>query len=129
MSQKKFVIVGGGLTGLCLAHYLHKQNQQVILLEASDRLGGRYRSDATELAFIPPSESAVSALEWLKTISPTGVTWTESDHQPLYHESYEWKNFLGFGDFPSTVVNELAFFNQNRQIVMEPGFDHVTRAL
>lgn len=35
------VIVGAGLTGLCLAHYLRDTELDIVILEARDRLGGR----------------------------------------------------------------------------------------
>ena len=37
------IIIGGGLTGLLLTHQLHRAGQSVILLEARETLGGRYR--------------------------------------------------------------------------------------
>ncbi|KAB7727385.1 FAD-dependent oxidoreductase [Rudanella paleaurantiibacter] len=40
-STKSVIIVGGGLSGLCLAYLLKKQNVPVTIFEASDRLGGR----------------------------------------------------------------------------------------
>ncbi|GLO65613.1 protoporphyrinogen oxidase [Oceanobacillus sp. E9] len=45
--NKKVVIVGGGITGLSAAYYLHKEKQEqeipidITLVEASDRVGGR----------------------------------------------------------------------------------------
>lgn len=35
------IIIGGGLSGLCAAYRLHRQNLPFLLLEARDRLGGR----------------------------------------------------------------------------------------
>ncbi len=40
-STKRVLIVGGGLSGLALAHHLHKKNVAVTILEAAPRLGGR----------------------------------------------------------------------------------------
>ena len=39
--KSDIIIIGAGLTGLCLAYYLRKRNKKVIVLEARDRLGGR----------------------------------------------------------------------------------------
>jgi glycine/D-amino acid oxidase-like deaminating enzyme len=125
----KVVIVGGGLTGLCLTHQLHKFGHEVVLLEASEKLGGRFRHDNADLNFMLPSDESLRALEWLKLISPTPISWEEFDLQPTFFESHQWQPFLGFGDFPSSVVDELSIFTQSRQWQLNPGFEQVTRAL
>ena len=47
------VIVGGGLSGLALAHALHMQGRPFSLFEARDRLGGRILSVPSEMAGMP----------------------------------------------------------------------------
>src|SRR5699024_9900803 len=50
MTKKKIVVVGGGITGLTAAYYLKKDIEadrlpyEVILIEASDRLGGKIQT-------------------------------------------------------------------------------------
>lgn len=39
------IIVGGGIAGLTAAHYLHSQGKKVLVLEATDRVGGRIKTD------------------------------------------------------------------------------------
>lgn len=46
--KQDVVIVGAGLSGLCCARELHKQGVSFILLESSDRIGGRIRTDLVE---------------------------------------------------------------------------------
>lgn len=47
-NEHAIVIVGGGLAGLCAAHRLNFENDDFVLLEARDRLGGRiYTADET----------------------------------------------------------------------------------
>lgn len=43
--QSKIVIIGGGIAGLTAAVYLHKQGKEVLIMEASDRVGGRIKTD------------------------------------------------------------------------------------
>ncbi len=44
-NSKDIVIVGGGLAGLTCAVILHRAGQKVKLLEATDRVGGRIKTD------------------------------------------------------------------------------------
>ena len=39
------IIIGGGLAGLTAAHQLHQKGVDFLLLEASDRIGGRIKTD------------------------------------------------------------------------------------
>lgn len=125
----KIAIIGGGLTGLCLAHQLHKNSHEVILLEASEKLGGRFRHETGDLNFVPASDEALQTLEWLKAISPTPVQWNEVELQPTFFESGHWQSFLGFGDFPSKVVDELSMYTQSKYWQITPGLEQVTRAM
>ncbi|MEL6823350.1 MAG: FAD-dependent oxidoreductase, partial [Calditrichota bacterium] len=45
MSNSDVIIIGGGLAGLCCAKKLHDNNISFQILEASDRVGGRVRTD------------------------------------------------------------------------------------
>lgn len=47
-TQSPIVIVGGGLAGLAAATELNRRGDPFVLLEASDRWGGRLRSDRVE---------------------------------------------------------------------------------
>lgn len=60
-------IIGGGLTGLCLAYFLKQRNRSVQLLEARPRLGGR----------IYTHQSPTTAPQEM------GATWLGSKHQEL----------------------------------------------
>lgn len=46
--QRDVIIVGAGLAGLSAAVHLHRQGRKVLLLEASDRAGGRIKTDSHE---------------------------------------------------------------------------------
>jgi protoporphyrinogen/coproporphyrinogen III oxidase len=48
--EKQVIVIGGGITGLCAAYYLAKKlgRENVILLEAENRVGGTTRSDVVD---------------------------------------------------------------------------------
>ncbi|MEO1655151.1 MAG: NAD(P)/FAD-dependent oxidoreductase, partial [Bacteroidota bacterium] len=48
MNQADVIIIGAGLSGLTAAIQLHRAGKEVILLEASDRVGGRLKTDIVE---------------------------------------------------------------------------------
>jgi phytoene dehydrogenase-like protein len=48
MSDPEVVIIGGGLSGLCCARRLHEAGVSFQLLEASDDVGGRARTDEVD---------------------------------------------------------------------------------
>ena len=43
--MKDVIIIGGGLSGLTAANYLHRQGLSIQVLEASDRVGGRVKTE------------------------------------------------------------------------------------
>ncbi|WP_286591479.1 NAD(P)-binding protein [Sphingobacterium sp. N143] len=47
--NKGILIIGGGLSGLTLAHLLFKRNIQATILEAAPRLGGRIHTQIGKL--------------------------------------------------------------------------------
>ncbi|RTY85917.1 NAD(P)/FAD-dependent oxidoreductase [Flavobacterium sp. RSP15] len=46
--KQDVIIVGAGLAGLSAAVHLHRQGRKVLLLEATDRAGGRIKTDSHE---------------------------------------------------------------------------------
>jgi protoporphyrinogen oxidase len=59
--MNRIVVVGGGITGLAAAHRVHELNPsvEVVLLEASDRLGGTIHTEHRDdflLEFTPSIE-------------------------------------------------------------------------
>lgn len=75
--QKPIIIVGGGVAGLACASVLIQQNQPVMLFEASDRVGGRVRTDYLDgyridrgFQVLPEAYPALSRVVALEEIGP-----------------------------------------------------------
>ncbi|MCA9859626.1 MAG: FAD-dependent oxidoreductase [Thermomicrobiales bacterium] len=71
------VIAGGGMAGLACASLLIQQNQPVVLFEASDRVGGRVRTDIVDgyridrgFQVIPAAYPALAQVVSLPEIGP-----------------------------------------------------------
>lgn len=77
--ETKIAILGGGVTGLCAAHYLSQRfgRESVLLLEASDYVGGTTRTDHVD-GFL---------FDW----GPNGFL----DREPL---TLQWVDDLGLAD-------------------------------
>src|SRR5262245_62036936 len=103
MTSSETLIIGGGLTGLFLAHQLHRGGHKVTLLEAREHLGGRYRRgnqtySSPGLDFIPAGAEYMAVLEWLRNNSPIPFTFTPGEHHPQIFDEGRWKPFAGFGE-------------------------------
>jgi phytoene dehydrogenase-like protein len=46
--KRDVVIVGAGLSGLCCAQHVQRQNRSLLVLESSDAVGGRIRTDSVD---------------------------------------------------------------------------------
>jgi len=51
MTEKPIIIIGAGMAGLACASWLHRAGRAVLLLEASDGVGGRVRTDISPSGF------------------------------------------------------------------------------
>ncbi len=137
MSTKNTLIVGGGLSGLFLAHRLHLAGHQVTLVEARDSLGGRYGRPSVAqpysspgLDFIPASQEHLALLEWLRNQSPIPLSFPIYEHRPQVFGEGRWRPFVGFGEVEFQSVGELsALFCHPSGVDLQPGLEHLTRAL
>lgn len=48
MNSHGVIVVGAGIAGLVSAYYLNKKGYEVVVLEASSRVGGRMITDRTD---------------------------------------------------------------------------------
>jgi hypothetical protein len=128
MSSIDTLIIGGGLTGLFLAHRLHHGGQRVSLVEARPELGGRSRR-STGLEFIPATNENVALLEWVKSVSPVPFNFSVREHRPQLYDEGRWRPFAGFGDAGFLSITELSQYSHSHDIVVEPGIEHLVRAL
>ena len=46
--KQDVVIIGAGISGLTAAVYLHRQGRKVLILESSERAGGRIKTDSKD---------------------------------------------------------------------------------
>ena len=128
------LIIGGGLTGLMLAHRLHRGGHDLSLVEAREYLGGRYRRAGTSfsspgLDLVPAGQEQMALLEWLKNRSPIALNYEVVEHKPQIFDEAKWKPFAGFGEADFQSVGELSsLFNHTSHIRVAPGLEQVTRA-
>lgn len=131
------IIIGGGLTGLLLAHRLSSGGHKVGILEAREALGGRYRRQGASavpytspgLDFFPATNENVNLMEWVKSISPMPLNFEVREHRPQLFDEGKWKPFAGFGETHFLSVGELSYFGHSHEIVVEPGLEHLVRVL
>ncbi|MGE4130671.1 MAG: FAD-dependent oxidoreductase [Bdellovibrionales bacterium] len=121
------VIVGGGLTGLLIAHRLHTKGHKVTLLEKQDFLGGSLRRPNVNL--FPATDSAVGLMEWLKSLAPLPVNFSVAEHRPQIFEEGRWRPFAGFLDAEFKSLNELSHISAANEIRLEPSSDQIVRML
>lgn len=136
MNNIDTIIIGSGLTGLLLARRLHGLGQSVMLLEARETLGGRYRRQSTvapysspTLDFFPATNESLDILEWARAMAPIPLQHKVQDHRPQVFDEGKWRNFAGFGDTHFLSADELSYFSHTHEAIIEPGIEHLVRGL
>jgi hypothetical protein len=116
---------------------MNLNNRFVTLVEAREHLGGTYRRAnparpfaAPGLDFIPGHPECEAVLHWLQRVSPVPFRYFTEEHRPQVFEDGRWRPFSGFGESPFLSVAELTtLFNHSHSLEIEPGLDHLVRAL
>lgn len=92
--ERQIVIIGAGLTGLSLAHFLKKAGNQVLLLEKNERTGGVIHS-VTENGFTyetGPSTGVLSSAELAELFSDLSPQCKPETAGSGAKKRYIWKN-------------------------------------
>lgn len=112
-----YIIIGSGLSGLCVASALSKITDNILLVESSDSFGGHNRGIQTALGvqnnglrFFPSgtlSHRAIAFLEalLLKQLEPRLI-----ETPPVTYESGGLTPFVGFGDAPPDFYDDISYF-------------------
>ncbi|MSY02404.1 MAG: FAD-dependent oxidoreductase, partial [Actinobacteria bacterium] len=102
--SKSVVVVGAGLAGLTCAIYLQRNGLQVTLLEASDRVGGRVKSDSVNgfrfdhgFQVINPNYSEIKRLNLLAGLEFKNIF----SNLRIIEDESELK--IGLGDLRNTL--------------------------
>lgn len=122
------LIIGGGLTGLVLAHRLHHAGQRIALLDARETLGGSSRRQST-VEFFPGTDANIELLEWARSISPVPLHVSSREHRPQVYDEGKWRAFSGFGETAFASVGELGHLSHPHEVVLDPGAEQLVRAL
>ena len=136
MNSFDTIIVGGGLSGLFLAHRLYHSGKSVALFEARESLGGRFRRQSPShpysspgLDFIPATKEDLDVLEWLKNLSPIPLNIETREHHPQLYDEGRWRPFVGFGNQDFASIGEISSLSHTQELIVNPGLDHLVRAL
>ncbi|MFN8845980.1 MAG: NAD(P)-binding protein [Bdellovibrionales bacterium] len=112
-----YVVIGSGLSGLIIANRLSQETSKVLLLEASDQLGGWLTR--THFSFVPGTDSALSSVQNLETLLGLKIHGETIESSPLTFDSGEFKNFLGFGDRAPEFYDEMSYFCSSTELTLK----------
>lgn len=133
MAQKKsqnhvydYAIIGSGLSGLSMAAALSRFTDNIALLESGDVSGGMNRAikfptgiTNNGLRFVPDTESARNAIEFLENILGLKIAGESQELPPVTYASGTFKPFVGFGENPPAFYEELNYFTANKALSLK----------
>lgn len=116
-SEYDSIVIGGGLSGLLVAHQLEETGRKVALIDAFDVLGGSSRSLKTLLGetdhgfpFLPSSNEADQSLEWLSSVLQNPIESTLLDAPPVTFDEGRFQPFVGFGEKATEAGREWEYY-------------------
>ena len=84
------IIIGAGLSGLCLAYFLKNRNYRIKILEGRSRIGGRILTTFEK-----------------ETSIEMGATWFSPQHTELQKLKYDQRLLVGVSDYEDIdVINK-----------------------
>lgn len=121
------LIVGGGLSGLLAANVLAQKNKSFLIVEPSERLGGRLLgwiiSDdvlPSNLNLYSQSEDNLAHFSWFENTLNQKIMDGSYQTSALHFQDGEFKSFNGFGDRSPEAIHQLnKFCFENEKIKLE----------
>src|SRR3954469_8958407 len=116
-SEYDSIVIGGGLSGLLVAHQLEETGRKVALIDAFDVIGGSSRPLKTLLGetdhgfpFFPSSNEADQSLEWLSSVLQKPIESTLLDAPPVTYDEGRFQPFVGFGEQAAEAGREWEYY-------------------
>lgn len=111
------LIVGGGLSGLLAAKVLAKKNKSFLIIEPSERLGGRLLGWNAQDQVLPSnlnlysqSEEHLARFTWLEEALDQKIVDGSYQTSAVHFQDGAFKSFNGFGDRSPEAINQLNKF-------------------
>lgn len=117
------IVIGGGLSGLIAANQLESTGRRVVLVESLDILGGTSRATKTPigtvdhvLKFVPATDEAMQALEWLSTVLDQPIEYDVVEAPPVTYDDGKFKPFVGFGEQKIETAIEIDAYAKDKYL-------------
>jgi protoporphyrinogen oxidase len=116
-SEYDSIVIGGGLSGLLVAHQLEETGRKIALIDAFDVLGGSSRPLRSLLGeidhgfpFFPSSNEADQSLEWLSSVLQKPIESKLLDAPPITFDNGRFQPFVGFGEQATEAGREWEYY-------------------
>lgn len=137
---KTVIVIGGGLAGLSAATYLHSSGVPFLLLEASDGVGGRVRTDVVDgflldrgfqifITAYPEAQKLLdySSLDLQKFYSGARVYYNGGFHTVADPVRHLWDSLGTLGNPIGTIVDKL-LIGMTRIKVMGKSYEEILKS-
>lgn len=111
------IVFGGGLSGLISAQILIKKNKNFLVIEPSDKLGGRLSGWSIENQILPSNlnlysknEQNLKLFSWLEDTLSESILDGDFQTQTFHFQDGGFKHFNGFGDKNPQALDQLNKF-------------------